>query len=148
MKACPSRAIKKRSDGIIVIDEDSCCGFRACVTACPYGAIQVPTDNDMYGTGVFTLLDKYSISRHPANVAQKCTLCAHRIDAGVLRPACVEVCPTECRIFGDLNDPDSRVSKLRAENTLIQLRSDAKSRPSVGYMLATADGKMSGQGIQ
>jgi len=146
IKACPSRALRKRDDGIVIVNEDLCCGFRACVTACPYGAIQVPKEHEIFGSGRFTPLDRYALSRHSLNVAQKCNLCSHRIDAGRLQPACVEVCPTECRIFGDANDPDGPIAKLLEKGPAIKLRLDAKSKPSVSYILPMATrGGMTGE---
>jgi anaerobic dimethyl sulfoxide reductase subunit B (iron-sulfur subunit) len=71
-KACPVDAISKRaSDGIVLIDQSLCIGCRDCLWACPYGAPQLNGE-----TGKF----------------EKCTLCVHRIDAG-LQPACVTTCP-------------------------------------------------------
>jgi len=88
--ACPVGATFKRKDGIVVIDPAKCIGCANCVSACPYGA-------------------RY---RDPASrMADKCDFCQHRLKRGE-EPACVETCPTRARIFGDLNDPMSRVSEL------------------------------------
>jgi tetrathionate reductase subunit B len=84
LRACPTGAIFMRSDGIVDINHDICIGCRACNQACPYGA---------------TFMDPVR------GTADKCNFCAHRVDQE-LRPACVDVCPTQCRIFGDLNDED------------------------------------------
>ncbi len=80
----------QRSDGIVEFDKDACIGCKACIAACPYDAIYIDPDN---GT------------------AAKCNFCAHRLDVG-LEPACVVVCPEEALIFGDLDDPLSKVSQL------------------------------------
>jgi len=87
-------AAYKRQDGIVILDPAKA-KDEAIAGACPYGAI---VWNDEKG------------------VAQKCTMCAHLLDAGEREPRCVEACPTSCLMFGDLNDPDSKVSKLTAEH--------------------------------
>jgi formate dehydrogenase iron-sulfur subunit len=78
MTACPTGAIGRTADGVIRVDEDVCNGNGHCVPACPYGVIE--------------------ISKHKA-VAQKCTMCEDRLDAG-REPACAQVCPTDCIEFG------------------------------------------------
>ncbi|MDP3707637.1 MAG: 4Fe-4S dicluster domain-containing protein, partial [Polaromonas sp.] len=80
---CPVGATFQRKDGIVVVDGDRCVGCAYCVQACPYDARFI---------------------NHDTGKADKCTFCAHRVDAGLL-PACVETCVGGARIFGDLNDP-------------------------------------------
>jgi len=80
--SCPTDAISKRSDGIVLIDPELCNGCMACFEACPFGVIQLNPETQ---------------------VAQKCTLCVHRTDAG-LEPACVHHCPAQCMYFGNIND--------------------------------------------
>ncbi len=87
---CPVTAMFQRPDGIVEFDKDACIGCKACIAACPYDAIHIDPDN---GT------------------AAKCNFCAHRLDVG-LEPACVVVCPEEALIFGDLDDPLSKVNEL------------------------------------
>jgi len=90
VEICPVTAMFQRPDGIVEFDKDACIGCKACIAACPYDAIYIDPDN---GT------------------AAKCNFCAHRLDVG-LEPACVVVCPEEALIFGDLDDPVSKVSQL------------------------------------
>ncbi len=78
MKACPTGAIGKTSDGVIRVDQDVCNGNGHCVPACPYGVIEIS---------------------EKTQVAQKCTMCEDRLDAGK-EPACAQVCPTDCIEFG------------------------------------------------
>lgn len=92
---CPVHAITKKSNGIVFLDEDLCIGCQKCVAACPYG---IPQFN----------ADKF--------VAEKCNMCSQRIDQG-LTPSCVKHCLTRARVFGDLNDPNSDVSKLLAKGS-------------------------------
>ena len=99
LEACPEKAITKRTDGIVLIDPERCTGCLACVEACPFGAVQL---NEQTG------------------VAEKCTLCVHRVDAG-LEPACVHTCPAKCLYFGDGKDlikvKQKRAAESAAENT-------------------------------
>ena len=88
--ACPVSALFKREDGIVDFDPARCIGCKACMNACPYDALHIDPNS---GT------------------AAKCNLCAHRVDAG-MQPACEVVCPTDAIISGDLDDPQSRVSRL------------------------------------
>lgn len=112
LRACPTGAIFKRSDGIVDLDHSMCIGCRACNQACPYGC---------------TFVDPV---RHTAD---KCNLCSHRIDEG-LRPACVDVCPSQCRVFGDLDDPDSAPSRVMAEYATTVLRPELGLGPNVHYV--------------
>lgn len=143
MSACPSHAIAKRKDGIVVVIEDKCCGAQACVSACPYGAIfysdggkpskysDAPTELERY--------HRYEVNgmmKLPS--AMKCDLCSARIDKG-MEPACVVTCPTGCRIFGDLDNPSSKPNLyLHAripQETPFPLRPDASTKPNVFYLL-------------
>jgi molybdopterin-containing oxidoreductase family iron-sulfur binding subunit len=134
MKACPTKAIQKREDGIVLVDPNKCCGSRACVAACPYGALTfVEEVKGEFGEE----LTPWERARYPQDgvgAVHKCTLCAHRIDQGNHEPACVQTCPTHCRIFGDLEDPGSEVSKLIRERNGVQPRPEAGTDPSVFYL--------------
>lgn len=112
LRACPTGAIHMRSDGIVNIDHDICIGCRACNQACPYG---VPFMDPVRGT------------------ADKCNFCTHRVDDG-LNPACVDICPTSCRIFGDLNDPESPPSRALRGNPHQVLRQELGLGPNVRYL--------------
>ena len=87
-EACPEGAIKKRKDGIVLLDYDECTGCEACIEECPYDAITFDQEG---------------------KTALKCNLCHHRVDQGLI-PACADtVCLAHCIYFGD---PDQ--SKKRA----------------------------------
>ncbi len=109
-------ATYKRPDGLILWDNELCIGCGKCIVACPYGA---RTWNKLLLSGK----DKTK------NAITKCTLCQHRIDNGVL-PACVNICQGRARIFGDLNDPDSAVSKLAKEFNLVENRNETTLLPA------------------
>ena len=111
LDACPLEAIYKRQDGIVLIDKEKCSGCQECIPACPYGALTYDPERD---------------------VIQKCTLCQHRIDQG-LEPFCVVCCEDESISFGDLNDPESKVSKLISQKDAFILKPDAGTAPAVYY---------------
>ncbi len=93
MKAAKDGAIRRKRNGIVIIDPKKAVGQKQIVEACPYGVI---------------------FWNEEKNLPQKCTLCAHRIDEGKI-PRCVQICPSGCLTFGDFDDPDSEVSKLLAD---------------------------------
>jgi len=94
-------AVYKREDGIVVIDPEKAAGRKEVVSSCPYRVIYWNEEK---------------------RVAQKCTMCAHLLDAGWKEPRCVEACPTQALVFGDLDDPESDVSKLIASGQTEPLR--------------------------
>ncbi len=93
----------QRPDGIVLVDQDECYGCGACIDACPYDArYQDPRATAKKGPFKGN------------NCAGKCTLCFQRIDEGIA-PACVTTCLAEARVAGDLNDPDSKISRILAK---------------------------------
>ncbi len=112
VEVCPTGASYKRAeDGIVLVNEDICIGCKLCSWACPYGAREYDDD---------------------AGVMKKCTLCIDRIynenlDEDERVPVCVSTCPANARHFGDLNDPESDVSRLVAE------RGGYDLMPELGY---------------
>lgn len=135
VKACPTRAITKRADGIVTVNHDVCCGSRACVAACPYGALHYVEEIKSEFGGELTPFERalYKDGRVVGTV-MKCTFCVHRIDQGIYEPACVQTCPTRCRVFGDLDDPNSEVSRLIRQRNGVQPRPEAGTDPSVYYL--------------
>lgn len=140
IKACPTNALYKRDDGIVLVDEKSCCGSRACIAACPYGALHFLEEEESRYPNEATPYEKFDAkpTRFQKGTVQKCTFCAHRIDRG-LEPACVVTCPTNCRIFGDMDDPNSPISRYAAHEREkgrepFGLRPDAKTNPSVVHL--------------
>lgn len=109
---CPVRANRQRPDGIVTFDPHRCVGCRYCMAACPY---QVRYLHPLKG------------------IVEKCNWCHHRVDAG-LEPACVVSCPTGARVFGDLNDPDSAISKLIADNDVAVIQPEMGTDPKVFYI--------------
>ena len=109
---CPVNATWQREDGIVVIDQETCIGCKYCIQACPY---------DMRYINPLT------------NTADKCDFCLQRVSKG-LKPACVATCIGGARIFGDLNDPDSEVSKLVASEPVQVLKPEFGTEPQVFYI--------------
>jgi len=133
-KACPTGATYVRPDGIVMIEEKKCIGCRACAVACPYmhrhfvsrGMLHKDRDADNPYAEV-------KLAAFREGTMTKCNLCAHRIDQG-LEPACVVTCPTEARIFGDLDDEDGSLQKLIRERDGWSLMPEAETKPSVVYL--------------
>jgi len=110
---CPVKATWKRDeDGIVAINKDACIGCGLCVEACPYDARFL---NPVGGK------------------ADKCDFCLHRVEQGLV-PSCVNTCQGKARIIGDLNDPESEVSKLIAKHPVTVLLQERGTRPSVYYI--------------
>ncbi len=143
---CPVGATYVRDDGIVTMDYDLCIGCRYCEVACPYDA-RVFNWRDPNGEN--SRVPEFGfpeVDRRPRGVMEKCTFCEHRIDSGLERglvpgvdematPACVVVCPTGARVFGDLNDPESPASQsLSTCKTPIRLREDLSTSPKVYYL--------------
>lgn len=114
VSACPTGASLKRDDGIVLIDYELCIGCGVCMTACPYGARSISEQSGWF-FGAASPAPYEDPSNARDGVAQKCTLCADRVDAQ-RGPVCVEQCVTGARVFGDLDDPRSEVSRFIAEH--------------------------------
>ncbi|MCP5080457.1 MAG: 4Fe-4S dicluster domain-containing protein [Alphaproteobacteria bacterium] len=123
---CPTGASFKRADGIVLVDKHICIGCRYCMMACPYKArsfIHEPLQNQ-----------KPHAPRGKGTV-ESCTLCVHRVDGGRL-PACVEACAAaghNAMLFGDLNDPETEISKRVAQHPVRKIRADLGIDPGVSY---------------
>lgn len=109
---CPTRAMYQRPDGIVEFDPGRCIGCKACMQACPYDAIYIDP---------------------LTHTAAKCHFCSHRTDLG-LEPACVTVCPTHAIIAGDLDDPESEISRRLAGRDVSVRRPEQGTRPKLFYI--------------
>jgi Fe-S-cluster-containing dehydrogenase component/formate-dependent nitrite reductase membrane component NrfD len=112
MNICPTGALFRRRDGIVDLNSASCIGCRACMAACPYDQLFIDP-----GT----------------HTAEKCNFCANRVE-NQLQPACVSVCPTECRIFGDLDDSTSQVAQIVQRQPFMVRKPEKGTGPKVFYL--------------
>lgn len=118
VQVCPVGATYSTEDGVVLVDEEYCIGCGYCIQACPYGARWL----------------------HPEkHVAGKCTFCYHRLDEGLL-PACVEVCPTGARLFGQLGNRANPLERFRRFNDIQVLKAHLNTKPKVLY--ANLDGEV------
>jgi molybdopterin-containing oxidoreductase family iron-sulfur binding subunit len=123
---CPTGASFKRADGIVLVDKHTCIGCRYCMMACPYKArsfVHSPqTDQNP------------DVPRGMGTV-ESCTMCVHKVDKGE-SPACVTACADAGHgaiLFGDLNNPESEISRRIRSIQTMQLRADLKLDPGVSY---------------
>ncbi len=135
VKVCPTGASHRREDGIVKIDDDKCIGCKYCIEACPYGARYFNGDAAGYFGSELTEMEKIGYARHKQGVVEKCTFCVHLLEKGK-EPACVQTCIGKARYFGDLDDPDSEVSRLIRARHASQLLKELGTEPSVYYLPA------------
>jgi molybdopterin-containing oxidoreductase family iron-sulfur binding subunit len=131
LRACPTGATYRDDKGRIEIDYDKCIGCRMCMAACPYNARAFNWNEPSRSTG-FNWGDA-RVPERGRGIMEKCTLCKERTDDGD-EPMCVHCCPADARIFGDLDDPDSRISKHRRDQTAHVLLEEMGTRPQVFYI--------------
>ena len=111
VQVCPVGATFRTPDGVVLVDADYCIGCRYCIQACPYGA---------------RFLDPVT------RTAEKCTFCYHRVTEG-LAPVCVEVCPTQARIFGEIKKKASPLMRFMRLNKVGLLKPSLNTEPKVFY---------------
>jgi Fe-S-cluster-containing dehydrogenase component/formate-dependent nitrite reductase membrane component NrfD len=112
VEVCPVTSLYRREDGIVDFDPERCIGCKACMNACPYDALYIDPES---------------------HTAAKCNFCAHRVEKD-LKPSCEIVCPTRAIISGDLDDPESEVSRL-VETEDAQVRAPEQgTQPKLFYV--------------
>ena len=140
VKVCPVDATYKNEDGVVLQRYERCIGCKYCMVACPYQQrffnFYEQEEKDYHNPDV---------PRRISGIVEKCTFCRHRIDKAIaegkkigspdgVEPACTQACPAKTRTFGDLDDPDSEVSKLLHSRRNYQLRADLGTEPQVYYL--------------
>jgi len=141
---CPVSATYATHDGIVVMDYMKCIGCRYCMTACPYASRYFDV-GDEYGKGcdgeaAYDHRPSTEYSRvwprehdtSPIGNARKCHYCQHRLTRGLL-PACIEACPTDAMVFGDLDDDRSLVKILISENATHRMKEELGNEPKTYY---------------
>lgn len=111
-RICPTSALYKRRDGIVDLHGDRCIGCRACMEACPYDQLFIDPNT---------------------HTAEKCNFCANRVE-NQLQPSCVIVCPTQCRVFGDLDDPGSEIARIAQREAVTVRKPEKGTGPRVFYL--------------
>jgi molybdopterin-containing oxidoreductase family iron-sulfur binding subunit len=134
LEVCPTSATYKRPDGIVLIDHDKCMGCRYCILACPYDVrSSLKKIENYFGPGTVTPYETLKQKDFDKGTAVKCDFCVVRLEQSRL-PACVETCPATARFFGDLDDPESEVSRRIAFNRGTTLKEELGTKPSVYYI--------------
>jgi molybdopterin-containing oxidoreductase family iron-sulfur binding subunit len=132
VKVCPTQATYKDTDGIVVIDYNKCIGCRYCMVACPYNARRFNWAEPKVPAELINPL----VPLRYHGVVEKCTFCLHRTRKG-RTTRCVEACPNKARTFGNLNDPDSKVSKLIDNERNFRLKEELNTDPQIWYLTHT-----------
>ena len=134
VKVCPVGATyRDEGTGVVRQDYDKCIGCRMCISACPYSGVR-SFNWDEPKNGTDYALGDPDVPEHQKHVVEKCTMCWHRIARGE-EPACISVCPSRIRFWGDLDDPESDVAKLIATRDHKTLLPEMGTKPSVYYLV-------------
>lgn len=130
-KVCPTGSTWKRDDGIVMMDWHRCIGCRYCMVGCPYGARsfnwrdprpKIEQLNNNFPTRMI-------------GVVEKCTFCEEKDLTGGELPSCVEACPVDALVFGDLEDPDSKIRELLKNNFTIRRKPELGTQPQIYYIV-------------
>jgi Fe-S-cluster-containing dehydrogenase component len=145
---CPTGATYLAPDGIVAQVYPRCIGCRYCTNACPY-AVKVFNWTDPEWPAPMDAMRNPDVSQRPRGVVEKCTFCHHRLIAARERasaahrdllpedyvPACVQTCPAEAMVFGDLDDPHSPVAAAASNPRAFRwMDEELGTRPKVVYL--------------
>jgi len=144
---CPTYATHHTAEGLNSQIYNRCIGTRYCANACPYNVRFFNFYNPVWDKPLHLQLNP-DVSVRTVGVMEKCTFCVQRIKAGEIQaeaekrevkdgeiqPACVQSCPTRAMVFGDLNDPQSEVSRMARSNRATKLLGELGTLPKVTYL--------------
>ena len=145
---CPVSATYHNQDGLNAQVYNRCIGTRSCAVYCPYEVRYFNYNNHHWDAPLEQQLNP-DVSVREKGVMEKCSFCIQRIrqakDAakddgrrrvrdGEVQPACVQTCPTEALVFGDRNDPESRVSQTVNDARAYHVLEELNTAPSVVYL--------------
>lgn len=144
---CPVYATYQNPEGLNVQVYNRCVGTRYCANNCPYTVRSFNWFEPEWDEPLELQLNP-DVSVRPGGVMEKCSMCIQRIHRGKLeakaeerevedgeiQTACAQSCPAEAMVFGDLNDPDSRVSRLRESGRASELLEELGTKPRVFYL--------------
>lgn len=135
VRACPSGASMKMEDGTVQIDAKRCIGCEACIPGCPYNNRFLNSEKKAtyWGKEGQDVYEQARSKEHLQGTVAKCSFCAPRREKG-MTPACVETCPGGARIFGDLDDPNSEISKVFKKYNPQPMESEFGAKPRVFYI--------------
>lgn len=152
IKVCPVRATYKRDDGIVAQIYPQCIGCRYCMANCPYTA---KVFNWFKDEQPIESEKSYNpdVSVRPKGVVEKCTFCIHRLQKAKeqakaehrkireedYQPACAEVCSAGAIYFGDLDDPNSKVSKAMHDYRKFTLQEELGTKPKIYYLSSMSE---------
>jgi len=152
-------AISKNEFGVVLIDYDKCIGCQYCQAVCPYGVPQYNAKiqnlypgQDMTPPELIAAESRHPTHRKKAKTVEKCTFCWHKLEKAVAKgetnligkvpeytPSCDLVCPVGARVFGDIEDPTSKVAQWVGTGKATQLKKEFGTRPQVFYKLTGGD---------
>jgi phenylacetyl-CoA:acceptor oxidoreductase subunit 1 len=146
LDVCPSGATYQRPDGIVDIKNELCIGCGYCVVACPYLARSINFQDRIIPESGEGLQNPTAVNSDRIGICTKCNFCLQRVEDGLAKglnpdtdpeagPICVKFCIADALSFGDVDDPESNVSKLIRENKTVCLQEELDTKPSVYYII-------------